>query len=748
MFQVTRSYAQQIKRVPFRNRTYMKVYFGVYDKKAQKSLKVVDNSDYLYISNKNKLFEDNDVTDRYATFEGNYFRVDGSMNYAPKEKDVDNYILYNNGVISKSTTTFSMDNYYDLPGLTIDFGCQTPYNFNIVINKDEEDENVIEVLGNTNSYYQYKMQILHCKTITIVPIDYKDNTNGMLHIEYFVCGLIIIFNNKEIESASLSQSVHPVSAELSSTTFNLVGFNINRSYDIEKDSNISHYFQVGQPVEVNYGLLLQGGKIEWVNSCELELSEWSITDTRITIDAVDTLGLLDGKYIKGTYSSEGKTLYELAVEVFEDAGIEEYNIDYVLQNYITHNPLPILPYKELLQLIANAGKCTLIQSRNKQFEILPTEFVKEEETSITTTTNGEALWSNAQTIVDQDITKDMIGDWSQGFMPVDGSFVYESSENVGYISESVSNENGYFRINPKLTFEFEVSKQVTDIMIDFGTAHPQSLHIKTYYGGVEAESIEFSVDNSFFDAAHNFGRVDKIEITITQNSPNSRVHIKDVYLKPIDFLFDYTHDLKESPKASIITPVKTVSLLSTELTKSDEIGQVYSENLEIVESTDYSAYEIDFSSPCELTSLMVGEIDITEKIIQKGSYAIIVDLADCAIVGETLNIIANGYVLKSKTKTYKNALNVKGRNETYTNLLIDNEAHAREVLDWVGNYEQINKEYELIHRGYPELDCNDVVYLEIPTLHKNIPVRIINQTIDFNGGSLSGKTIAVREVAD
>ena len=59
-------------------------------------------------------------------------------------------------------------------------------------------------------------------------------------------------------------------------------------------------------------------------------------------------------------------MYDLAVDVFADAGIDPrtYWLDPYLKDVKVYNPMPVVKHKEALQLIANAGRCIITQGRN------------------------------------------------------------------------------------------------------------------------------------------------------------------------------------------------------------------------------------------------------------------------------------------------------------------------------------------------------------------------------------------------
>ena len=130
------------------------------------------------------------------------------------------------------------------------------------------------------------------------------------------------------------------------------------------------------------------------------MSKWSANSRDATFNATDKFTLLTGQYYKGQYYANGISLYDLALLVLADAGItdsNEYFVDNFLKTTITHNPLPITTHAECLQIIANAGRCTLsIDRQNRihiQAAIAPT---------ITISPNGQLDFSTVDSILDSD----------------------------------------------------------------------------------------------------------------------------------------------------------------------------------------------------------------------------------------------------------------------------------------------------------------------------------------------------------
>ena len=80
MLTASKTYRQQIEKIPFRNHSYMIVSIGVINQLAQAHADITSQTSYL--SNNVRLFESELPQFRYATYEQNWWRADGKMLFA------------------------------------------------------------------------------------------------------------------------------------------------------------------------------------------------------------------------------------------------------------------------------------------------------------------------------------------------------------------------------------------------------------------------------------------------------------------------------------------------------------------------------------------------------------------------------------------------------------------------------------------------------------------------------------------
>ena len=169
------------------------------------------------------------------------------------------------------------------------------------------------------------------------------------------------YDNEWIINADLQTSLSAISESLPEVNFSVNLKNENQKFNVDNPSSDINFLESGQQMEILYGYEVGTDEIEWINLQTLLVSEWSADDKTATIKAVDGFKAMNGSYYKGMYYSDGISLYDLAELVLKDAGVakEKYYLDSYLKKIIVHNPIPNVPHKEALQIIANAGRCIM-----------------------------------------------------------------------------------------------------------------------------------------------------------------------------------------------------------------------------------------------------------------------------------------------------------------------------------------------------------------------------------------------------
>lgn len=438
---VTEEY-KECMRAPLRNRMHMAVSLGVVNQDAQGNGKFT--SDLAEWSDSKSPWGNKKADIEYATLEENYFKADGSMYFLPEPEEAQynpNVGIASKNVLEPIEITFPL--VYDIKGLTIDFGRAYPTKFKIITAEKEY------TYTNNAELFTTKDNLGRTATIKIVPVTMVGGQQR-LRINNILMGIGLNYTNNEIQSMNMTENINAISKELSSVDFDLTIVDLDGIYDVDNDDSFINYLQTGQEVNVSIGLELDNQYIEYVPIASLLLSKWDAQKDTISFRAVDKFVLMDDEYKGGTIHN--RTLYDDAVEVLKYCGFEpdEYIIDDCLRDVRVVNPLPRSSAKELLQIIANAGRCICYQDREGKIVYKANFATVIDPEDVDITAVGAAEWSKPDNVTKG--TDYLYADLTENFFKADGSmyFLPENGEKyleTGYVSEQVADASGHFHEN-------------------------------------------------------------------------------------------------------------------------------------------------------------------------------------------------------------------------------------------------------------------------------------------------------------
>lgn len=762
MQRVSKEYKASMKEL-LRERSYMMVSFGLVNQEAMANATIGGNN-FTYYSKKNNLFGRKLDGTVYATLEQDFTKVDGSMFFLPRES-AGNY--YDTGLIgdtpingedcvltdSESNTLLTSENdeiivgsgYYellinlnvmatDIKGLTINFGEIYPVDFDISTSSGQ----VIEIRGNTMSEFVTE-EVLENTTYIRFKFYSMKNPNTRLRIYTIQLGFGLTYYNDDIMDSSLVSYVSPICADVPQIDFSVTLQNYNQYFNVDNPDSAINFLETGQEMYVWYGYNLPESGVEWFQAAKLLCSEWESDDYTATIKCQDLYRSMEEEYYKGVYRPEGISLYDLAVLVFEDAGITEYYIDPYLKRLKTRNPIPRVRHKEALQIIANAGRCILTQS-STGIPQLKSSFVPEYEFS----TNGETPYSNVANIKSE-ADKQEYASYATNYGRVDKN-MYNLPEDMtgnlytGYISKYQSDAFGYFKVNPILTITQESECKYYGFKIRFGSSLPDEFKVSTYNNGEFVEEFYYGRDaiSRRMTVIQEFSDFDvmKIEFIKTQQ-PNNRIVVDYFGFGDItDFTME-RKDMTSSPKSIKQELVKRVDVSCYSYNTSSTAETVISEDVEAT-AGDVVIYYLGNAS-YGYSAKFSGSANNVQ-ILASGAYYLQVMFKTTGTA--TFEVTAYKYNIAEQYASKQ--LNNRGKVVTWQNPLIGDMTLANELADWVGEYYNAGIEYEYDSRGNPEIEANDVVYQENAYLD-NMKVRVYRHTTNFNG-TLSGKVVARRVV--
>lgn len=742
--QAASSTYKAIMRRKWRNPlSHLRVTIGLINQEAQASAYIPEPVRYTYFSDLKRPMDNYKVQELYGTCDQDYTQADGSMYFLPREAEA---VVLNQGLVTEALLgdiEIRFPVQYDIKGLTVEFGKAYPVDFSIV-----SDNHTVEVTDNADGHYVTE-EIFEGATFLRFSPSKMVNGQSRFRINQITMGIGIYFDSRKILSATKKEHISPISEELPTIDFSLTVSNKDRAFDVENDESSVNFFELGQDIEALYGQELDNGTIEWIPGINLALKEWSADDEKLNLSASDRFDSMDGTYYRGQYYPDGISLYDLAVDVFTDAGIDprEYGVDTYLKTVMVKNPIPVAAHKEALQLIANAGRCILYQDRVGKIYI-KSSFIPE----MSASSEDQAYFSHVDTILSKDISlRDEYALAGQDYSTAGGAvyFLPRQSDggtylNTGYVSDLVADENGTFQSNPTVTLTMEAAYKCFGVTLMFGRNGPDAAIFHSYNNGGIQEDYEVRGLEQTSVISHEFPEFDRLVIEFVKGTPNNRVVLDQItFGDSTDYVLEYGVELTKTPEGTKLARVKELQVLRTLYSQGNgEVQELIRETISL-EAQD-NQYTFYFSNPSYGLSVALAEPKEgqTATIVENSAYYATVALT--GVTGTAEVVISGKEYVVTQAKVSRQ-LNPTGSLETWENPLVSDVVHAADLADWIGDYLKADREYNLQYRGEPRIDANDIAFLE----NKYVPdllIRVTDHTLKYNG-ALSGTIKARRDMS-
>ena len=771
MQNVSRKYKESMKEY-IRNRGYIRAVIGIINSQAQRKAKIdLEKNELLYISNLEQPFSGSIPERIYAMPEENFTCVDGSMYFMPLEGS--GYQLYNNGLVSSEILGEIYIDFggeeFDIKGLTVDFGNCFPVDFIVETNRVTRTYS-----GNQKRDWMTEDTFNKTAFFKITPI-MMINGQGRLRVYRFSCGMTNTFTNDDVISFSNKEYVSPVTETIPSVDSELVIKNYDMYFSPDNSDSAIAYMEVGQEVRVSIGYDVSGhGNIEWLPERRTFLKSWKADESKAVFTSSDVFDYMSGTYYRGEYKKEGISLYDLAADVFEDAGIADYFIDSYLREIIVNNPLPAVSYPSALQIIANAGRCILKEERGGRIRI-QSSFIP----GMKASANNQADFSHVENVLKNDI-KNAYANASSHFSVLNGSLLFYPSDkkdvlNVGYVSgsiwiedtESVIHRRFPLRLGnhlkefgigghwngevPIITINLDSSYTAFGMWIHFRNTAPKEFRISTYKGNeliddmiVKKPDLNYQSDKAFLD-------FDKMEIEFTKGYPNSRIFVDNIIIGDnTDYEISRKNELITAPSAVRQTKIQNINVAFSEYKESGENVVIVSEEILI----PYNGYEYTtyFTRPSYNLSIFVNtnnreaeeqDTMVYAEIIERSNYY--AKIRFTGVTQETeVRYSISGYEYMVEEQKYIKNYNKSGEIKEWNNPLISKAEHAQIIEEWLASYFLGDVEYEIDWKGDPAVDANDLFQLE--TRVGKSYIRDYENSFRFSEGRWTGNMKA-RKVA-
>lgn len=300
----------------------------------------------------------------YAAFEKDFFRVGSGQRILPDEDYIKNGYVSSvkcdeHGVFQElPVIEFTFARPRSFIAMTYEFAYDYPTGIRVTYYLEGEVRGQFVSMPTGVNFIDAENHIDECDRITFEFLG-MSAPNRRLRIARMLFGYEKKFEMRDILSVNHTLSIDPISSSLPYEKLTLEVNNLSKDYNPDNPQGLWVYFANGQPLSFRYGVEIDD-RIEWVEAGRLLLSDApTVNSASASFEAMDMISALTDSYYKGVWVEGGITLYDLAVDVLDDAGVTNYIMPDSLKSIITHSPLPILPHRECLQLIANAGECVL-----------------------------------------------------------------------------------------------------------------------------------------------------------------------------------------------------------------------------------------------------------------------------------------------------------------------------------------------------------------------------------------------------
>ena len=321
-----------------------------------------ENSDYSNVQN---TINDEAVKVKLAYLEKDYFILDGSHIFPKNNISYDvgwesNSISDANGNINEYIE-YIFANTHDSYGVQIIFpNYCVAKNFTITYYNNNTVVGTTNVENNTSAAYQNYDERLKWNKIRLTFT--RINPQQRARLWQIVFGISDLYNENVLISVSASRTTDLTGDYDDSGDFSFQFLNEGR-FDIQSINDLPIAFQEGLKTTI---YIRKKGSTTYIPFGNFYSKNTEISENGriITISGYDELYRLgETTYRKGIVYANGRSLYDWAQEIAEDADIE-LTIDDAFKNIISTGYITEVPHREALRLIAEAGNGILVMDAN------------------------------------------------------------------------------------------------------------------------------------------------------------------------------------------------------------------------------------------------------------------------------------------------------------------------------------------------------------------------------------------------
>lgn len=383
MIEVSNEYKRSVY-APIR-KTSAKISFEILDNEAYEDNSSTVSSE-AEISKKDQLTnKERSMSHKYATFERDYWRLDGSFKIPPQVNEADSELGWwsedicdENGIFATpQTIDFTFSEEHNSMGLTIYFDEKTKeYAADFDVDVYRLDGTPIahtSVVGNTKTTYVWVHGLDNYGRIVITIKKWAKPFRRARVVEVDF-GIIQEYQGDKLIKVNLIEQMNVVGDTLPANELKFTIDNSSREFNILNPNGFYRFLKDRQEVNLSIGVELSEDVFEYTNFNKYYLTDWQSDEGALTttFTARNVFELIEQKEYE--VSATG-ALYDLAKDVLIQSGVVDFVIDEGLRDIPTTGFSEKLTIRKALQCIGIAGKAAVFQDRSgvvniHRFEVL------------------------------------------------------------------------------------------------------------------------------------------------------------------------------------------------------------------------------------------------------------------------------------------------------------------------------------------------------------------------------------------
>lgn len=359
------------------------VYAPIRKTSAKVNFEILDNAAYtdatLSASSEAPLSRIGQVTNKtrqmsnkYATFERDYFCLDGSFRIPPRPEEGESELGWWSGGICGADGVFAVPQVLTLTfsephnsmGLTLIFDAITnEYPIDFDINVYQKNDVLIAsktVTGNKNTSYVWVKGLDDYRKI-VITIRKWCNPYRRARIVEIDFGVFQEYEGDKLVKVNLIEQMNVVGDTLPANELKFVIDNSSKEFNILNPSGFYRFLKERQEVSLSLGVEIEDDVFEYISMKGYYLTDWQSDEGALTttFTARNVFELLEKEYVRSVVTN----LYALAEDVLIKAGVTKYFIDPTLKEIPTNGFVDKVTYRKALQCIGIASKSAVYQDR-------------------------------------------------------------------------------------------------------------------------------------------------------------------------------------------------------------------------------------------------------------------------------------------------------------------------------------------------------------------------------------------------